>query len=156
MTAEAFTQGTFYGGLAALTTGTTLIGNIVAITPPEMSREVIETTVTSTGANGIKTFIAGDLKDMGEISVTVQYNTQVDYNALMGAPSSSLTGCDTITVTFPKRGTSCNGSLPTSAATWAASVVTTKVSPKWDFESQMVVTLTFKVVGIPTYTAAVV
>jgi hypothetical protein len=155
MANQSFTQGTFYGGLAALTTGTTVIGNIVAITPPEMSREAIETTYTTTSANGIKTYIPGDLKDMGEMSVTCQYNTQLDYNSLFGAPSTTNTGCDTMTVTFPKRATTCGGSVASSAATWSAPVVITKLSPKWEFDSQMLITMTFKVIGAPTYTAAV-
>lgn len=157
MTAEAFTQGTFFGGIAALSTATTLIGNIVGIDSSyEITRTAIETTYTSTGATGVKTFIPGDLKDIGEITITCQYNTQLDYNSLFGAPSTTATGCDTITVTFPKRGATCGGALPTSAATWAAAVVMTKLSPKWEFDSQMVISMTFKIAGAPTFVAAAV
>ena len=153
MTAQAFTQGSFYGGSATLTTATTLIGNIIGIdTAPEMSRTAIETT-HSTSTGGWKTFVPGDIKDGGEIAITVQYSTQLDYGTLFG---TTVTACDTITVTFPKRGTTCGAALAGTAATWSAQVVITKISPKWEFENQMAVTLTFKISGAPTYVAAAV
>lgn len=149
MTVQTFTQGTAFGLAAALTTNSTFIGNIVGIdTAPEFSRTSIETTHSgSTG--GWKTFVPGDIKDGGSIAITWQYNTQLDYGTLFAV------GCDTITVTFPKRATSCGGSIASVAATWAASVVFEKLSPKWEFDSQMVITGTFKVSGVPTYVAAV-
>lgn len=149
MTAQAFAPGTMFGIAAALTTNSTMIGNIVGIDPPEMSREAIDTTHALT-TNGIMTYIKGDKINPGEIAITCQYNTQLDYNALF------LVGCDTITVTFPKRAVSCGASLPSSAATWASACVMTKISPKWEFESLAVITLTFKLSGAPTYVAAVV
>lgn len=156
MTTQTFTNGTFFGGAAVLTTGTTLIGNIVAIDSAyEITRTAIETTYTSTGSSGVKTFVPGDLKDMGEMTITCQYNTQLDYNALFGVTATTNTGCDTITVTFPKRATSCGGAVASVAATWAAPVVITKLSPKWEFDSQMVISMTFKIAGAPTFVAAV-
>ncbi len=148
MTAQATTVGTMYGIAPALTTNTTLIGNIVGIdTAPEFSRTSVETT-HSASTGGWKTFIPGDIKDGGMLAVTCQYDTQLDYKTLFAA------GCDTITITFPKRATSCGGSLAATAATFAASVVFEKISPKWEFDSVAVVTLTFKISGAPTYVAA--
>lgn len=150
MVAQAFTQGTVYGVTAVLSTNATLIGNIVGIdTAPELSRTAVETTYAGS-TNGWKTFIQGDIKDGGMLAITCQYNTQLDYGALFAA------GCDTITITFPKRGTACGAALPTTAATWASSVVFEKISPKWEFDSQIVVTITFKLSGAPTFVAAVV
>lgn len=148
MADQTFTQGTAYGLTAALTTNTTFIGNIVGIdTAPEFSRTSIETTHSgSTG--GWKTFVPGDIKDGGMIAITWQYNTQLDYKTLFAA------GCDTITVTFPKRATTCGGSLAATAASWSAAVVFEKLSPKWEFDSQMVITGTFRVSGPATYVAA--
>lgn len=150
MVAQAFTQGTAFGLTAVLSTNATLIGNIVGIdTAPEFSRTSVETTHSgSTG--GWKTFVPGDIKDGGMLAITVQYNTQLDYKTLFAA------GCDTITITFPKRAVSCGASLPTDAATWASGVVFEKLSPKWEFDSQMVITITFRVSGAATYVAAVV
>lgn len=150
MTAQGFTQGTAFGIAAALTTNTTLIGNIVGIdTAPEMSRTAVETT-HSASTNGWKTFIKGDIKDGGMLAITCQYNTQLDYGTLFTA------GCDIITITFPVRGTSCGAAVAGTAATWASAVVFEKISPKWEFDSQMVITLTFKISGTPTYVAALV
>lgn len=149
MVAQAFTNGTAYGTTAVLTTNATLIGPIVGIeTAPEFSRTAIDTTHSAT-TDGWKTFIAGDIKDAGMIAITCHWSTQLDYVTLFAA------GCDTITITFPKRATSCGGSLAATAANWACSVVFEKISPKWEFDGQTVVTLTFKISGKPTITAAV-
>lgn len=139
-----------YGCSATLTTATTVIGNIKSITPPKMSRTAIESTHSgSTG--GWKTFLPGDIKDGGELEITWQYNTALDYGSLF-----NTAGCDTLTVTFPKRVTACGASLPTTAASWAASVVLTNLSPVWEMDDMNLMTGTFKVSGAPTYTAAVV
>jgi len=150
MADQAFAPGTMFGIAATLTTNSTMIGNIVGIdTPPEMSREAIDTT-HSGSTNGWMTCIAGNKINPGEIAITCQYNTQLNYATLF------LAGCDTITVTMPKRATTCGASLPGTAASWSSACVMTKVSPKWEFESLAVVTLTFKLSGAPTFTPAAV
>lgn len=150
MTAQAFAPGTMFGIAPVLTTNATLIGVIKGIdTAPEMSRTAIETT-HSASTGGWKTFIPGDIKDGGMLAITCQYDTQLDYKTLFAA------GCDTITITFPKRAVSCGAALPATAATFSASVVFEKISPKWDFDDVAVVTLTFKISGAPTFLAAVV
>lgn len=149
MTAQAFTQGTMFGIGAALTTNSTFIGNIMMIDAPfTMSRTAVETTHAGS-SNGWATYIAGDIKKMGEMSITVQYDTTLDYKTLFAA------GCDTITITFPKRATSCGGSVAATAGTFACSVVFLEVSPKWEFESQAVVTLKFQLSGAPTFTGPI-
>lgn len=149
MPTQGTTLGTAYGLTAVLTTNATLIGNIMSVgTAPEMSRKSIKTTHSSS-TGGWETFIGGDIKDGGMLEVTCQYNTQLDYGALFIAAI-----CDTITVTFPKRATTCGGTVAATGATWSASVVCEKVSPKWDFEDLMLVTLTFKISGAPTYVPA--
>lgn len=131
-----------------LTTNATLIGKVVAIdTAPELSRAAIKTTYSlSTG--GWDTFIQGDIKNGGTIAITCQYDTQLNYNTLFTA------GCDTITITFPTRATTCGAAVASIAASIAMSVVFLKITPKWPFDDLMVVTLTFQVSGSPTYTAA--
>lgn len=148
MTNQATTIGTMYGIAAVLTTNTTFIGNIVSIdTAPGGKRTSVESTHSgSTG--GHKTYVPGDITDNGMLVVTCQYNTQLDYKTLFAA------GCDTVTITFPKRATTCGGSLAGTAATWSASVVFEEYSPKWEFDSLAVITLTFRVSGAPTYVAA--
>ena len=47
------------------------LGEITAITPPSISRDLIET--TNHGSSGIKTYLGG-LVDYGEVSVTVNYD----------------------------------------------------------------------------------
>lgn len=150
MVAQAFAPGTGYGLGAVLTTNSTLVGNIVGIdTAPEFSRTAVEST-HSASTSGWKTFIPGDIKDGGMLAITCQYDTQLDYKTLFAA------GCDTITITFAKRAVSCGASLPTTAATFACGVVFEKLSPKWEFDSLNVITITFKLSGAPTYVAAVV
>jgi hypothetical protein len=150
MTTQGFTQGTAFGIAPVLTTNATLIGPVVGIdTAPEFSRTAVETTYTaSTG--GWKTFIPGDIKDGGMLAITCQYSTQLDYHTLFAA------GGDTITITFPARATTIGGAVAGTPATWSSTVIFEKISPKWEFDSQMVVTLTFKVSGAPTYVAALV
>jgi hypothetical protein len=148
MVAQTVTQGTAMGMAPVLTTNATLIGKVVAVDgAPELSRNAIKTTYSlSTG--GWDTYIKGDILNGGQISITCQYDTQLDYKTLFAA------GCDTITITFPLRATSCGGSVASVAASIAMPVVFLKISPKWPFDDLMVVTLLFQVAGAPTYTAA--
>jgi len=150
MADQAFAPGTMFGIAATLTTNSTMIGNIVGIdTPPEMSREAIDTT-HSGSTNGWMTCIAGNKINPGEIAITCQYNTQLNYATLF------LAGCVTITVTMPKLATTSGSSLPGTAASWSSACVMTKVSPMREFENLAVVTLTFKLSGAPTFTPAAV
>ena len=161
MTAQTFTQGTMFGFGAALTTNTGLIANVVSFDDAmEISREAIETTVSSASNDGTRTYIPGDLRDFGSITLTVQYSSQLDYGALFGLASGApavtpaWTGCDTITITFPKRATTCGGSIATTAATWAAPVVITKIKAQLPNDKQITAAITFKIAGKPTYIAA--
>jgi len=148
MAVQGTTIGTMFGLTAALTTNGTLVGNIVQVdTAPELSRTAVESTHTAS-TDGWKTFIAGDMKDGGELALTCQYNTQLDYAALFAA------GCDTITITFPKRAATCGGTVAATAATLAFPVVFQRLSPVWNFDDMAVITLRFKVAGKPTYVAA--
>lgn len=151
MVAQAFAPGTMQGLSAALTTNTTLFGLIVDIPKaPEMMRKAISTLHSGT-TDGVETFIAGNIITPGELQITLQFSTQLDYMALF------LSGaCDTLTITFPKRITTCGQALPTSAATFASSVVWTALGPQWKFDDLAVITLTFQMSGKPTWVAAVV
>ena len=150
MADQAFTAGTFYGATMALTTAAT----ILSTSQPEMvkwtgiSREAIETTHLSSGG---KTFIAGDILDYGEIEVTDKYATQLQHVTLMtGTP------CDTLTLTFPKRSTTCGGALATTAATAAFPVIYLGFAPDLANDKPMTSVKKFRVTGAPTFVAAVV
>lgn len=150
MADQAFTAGTFYGATMALTTAAT----ILSTSQPEMvkwtgiSREAIETThLASSG----KTFIAGDIIDYGEIEVTDKYATQLQHVTLM-----SGTACDTLTLTFPKRATTCGGALATTAATAAFPVIYLGFAPDLANDKPMTSVKKFRVTGAPTFVAAVV
>jgi len=92
---------------------------------------------------GHQTFIAGDLKNWGEIEIDVEYNTQLDYKTLLTSQAA-----ENMTITFPLRGNAA------TAATCVFSAVLTAMSPTWPKDDLLMVTMTFKVSGSPTYTAA--
>lgn len=145
---QGFTNGTFFGGSAGLFIGTSLIGNIVGIdTAPEFTRRSINIT-NSASPFGFAQFTAGSIVNPGSISITWHYSTQVDYASLF------TTGNDILTVQFPRRGVGCGNSVAGVAASWTCQVVLEKLSPKWEFDSQMVITGTFKLSGKPAYTFA--
>ena len=150
MVAQAFTQGTMYGIAPVLTTNATLIGNVMAMDGAlHYSRTAIETT-HSASTGGWATYIAGDIKKPGELKITVQYDTTLDYKTLFAA------GCDTITITFPKRGLTCGAALATTAGTFASAVVFVDLSAKWEFDSQAVITITFQLSGASTFVGPIV
>jgi hypothetical protein len=148
MADQAVTTGTAFGATFALTTNSTFTGDLFRIDKGwEMMRTAVETTHSSS-TNGWKTFIAGDIKEMGTLEITVNYNTQLQYHTLFAA------GCDTLTLTFPKRATTCGGTVAVTAATFASSVVFEKASAAFPFDDRMAITLTFRLSGSPTIVAA--
>ena len=149
MADQAFTAGTFYGATMALTTAAT----VLSTSQPEMvkwtgiSREAVETTHLASGG---KTFIAGDIIDYGEIEVTDKYSTQLQHVTLM-----TLTPCDTLTLTFPKRAVTCSGAVATTAATAAFPVIYLGFAPDLANDKPMTSVKKFRVTGLPTFVAAV-
>lgn len=108
-------------------------GEIIDTTPPEMTRESIETSHTET-ANNRKTFIPADLGDDGELSFDINFDPDVD-PPIDGA-------AETITITFA------------SGATWAFSGFMTGYAPAAPIDDRMTATVTVKVSGVITITPA--
>ncbi len=142
MPAATYTPGSGFGIVASLATSTTILGNIHGYRANKFSRPAIETTHMAT-TGGHRTYIAGDLKDWGEIECDVEYNTQIDYKTLAAAQAA-----ETMTVTFPLRGNAV------TAATVTFTAVLTDISPTWPKDDLIMATLTFKASAAPTYTAA--
>lgn len=103
------------------------------------SRNAIDSShMTST--NGYRTFIPGDLKDVGELSVSLLF----DKNA---ATKTNLAGAaETITVTFP---TPSGGS---TGGTWACSGFMTNFDMTLPMDDMMTADATIKFTGEPTLT----
>lgn len=148
MADQAFTIGTFYGATVALTTAATILSTTQTeeVKWTGFNREAIETTYLLSGG---KTFMNGDIVDYGELEVTTKYSTQLQHVTLMTG-----TNCDTLTVTFPKRATTCGGSLAGTAGTIAFPVVYTGMTPDWAKDKPMTSVHKFKVSGAPTIVAA--
>ena len=151
MANQAFAPGTFYGATVALTTASTLLTEVEMTDWTGMSREAIETTHLGS-TTGIKTFIPGDILDFGEITITGKYSTQLAYDTLFASTGK----CDTLTITFAKRATTCGASLPTTAASIAAGVVLMSIKPTWSTTEVMKCEMKYRVNGAFTITPAVV
>ena len=150
MAAQAFAPGTFYGATIALTTNTTLVGNVKSFKWSGLTRKEINSTHLLT-TNGIETFLAGDIINPGTVDVEAQYDTNVVFHTLFLAGK-----CDTVTITFPKRAVSCGASLPTTAANLVLTVVILSAEPDYANEDLMMMKFKFQVSATPTFTAAVV
>ncbi len=151
MADQAFAPSTFFGSSVALTTGTTVLTEIEAVEWSGIERQEVETTHLGS-TSGAKTFIPGDIIDFGTLTLTGKYSTQLNYGTLL----TTTAKCDTLTVTFKKAPVSCGAALPTTAATYAFSVVWLKFEPTWSNTEVMKGKFTFRVTGVPTPVAAVV
>lgn len=151
MADQAFAPGTFFGSTIAFTTATTLVGNVKSLKwDGGISRKEVNTTHLLT-TNGVETFIAGDIISPGTLTVEAQYSTQLDYLALLVANK-----CDTVTLTFPKRSTTCGAALPTTAAKIVFTVVILSAEPNYDNENLNMITFKLQVSGSPVTTPAVI
>jgi hypothetical protein len=148
MADQTLTVGTFYGATIALTSATTLIGSsqVEMFKWTGFTLDPIETTHLASGG---KTFVKGDIADWGEIEVATRYSTQVNYFSLLETIS-----CDTLTVTFPKRATTCGGALASAAATLAYPVIYLGGTVDFANDKPISVTHKFRVTGKPTPVAA--
>ena len=150
MTAQAYAGGTFYGASVAFTAATTLTGNIKSVKWSGLSRKEVDTThLLST--NGMMTYIPGDMIEGGDVEIEAQYSTQLDYQALLIANR-----CDTVTITFPKRGTTCGAALATTAASIAFSVAILSAEPDFSNDNLLTIKFKLKISGSITTVAAVV
>ena len=150
MADQAFAPGTFFGSTIALTTNTTLVGNVKSVKWSGLSRKEVGTTHLGT-TNGIETFLAGDIISPGTLDIEAQYDTNVVFHTLFLAGK-----CDTVTLTFPKRSTTCGAALPTTAAKIVFTVVILSAEPDYSNDDLMMMKFKFQVSGAPVFTAAVV
>ena len=149
MADQAYAGGTFYGATVTFTTATTLTGNVKSVKWSGLTRKEVDTThLLST--SGMMTYIPSDMIEGGDVEIEAQYSTQLNYQSLLIANR-----CDTVTITFPKRGTTCGGALATTAATIAFSAAILSAEPDWSNDNLMTIKFKLKVSGSITSVAAV-
>lgn len=102
------------------------LAEIIDTTPPEISRESIDTTHTTT-ADGAMTFIPSDLIDYGEASVELNF----DESEVPPIESAA----ETVVINFP------------SGATWTFSGFLTNYAPSAPIDDRMTASATLKVSG---------
>jgi hypothetical protein len=126
---------------ASVTFGTSGFNAYVSnISGPNASRDPIETTHLLT--TGGKTFIPGDLYDPGEITLDIMFDPSLT------VPMFAQEVLETITITYPVPAGLSTG------ATWACSGFVTGHSPTAPLEDKMTASLTIKLSGNITKTAA--
>lgn len=82
----------------------TSVGEVTDISPPSISKDVIET--TNHGSSGIKTYL-GSLVDYGECSVTFNYDPDgTDDAAVRGLATSANSDASIFKITYSDDGTS--------------------------------------------------
>lgn len=133
-------------------TGTTIAfgtsgfsAQVLDVSGPGLARESIETSHMGTsgpgaGQVGSKTFMPADLVDPGELSFEIHFNPDTVPPIHEAA--------ETITVTFPIPAGLTNG------ATWVATGFVTSYEPSSPLEDKMVASITVKLSGQITITAA--
>lgn len=112
--------------------------NLLAINGFGFSRAAIETTRMNTSTN--RTFMPEDLVDRGELEL------ELEFDPSLTPPIASA--AETVTITFPVP------SGLTTGATWAASCFATNYSGAVRIAERMQCTLTLKISGAVTITAA--
>lgn len=111
------------------------VANVTSITPPNRSRDTVDTTNMASG--GDRVFIPA-LRDGGEISLELNY-TSGNYAALVALLSA--TGTTSVRCVDP------------AGDTWQADVILTDLSPELPLDDRMTCSATFKVSGAPSFTA---
>lgn len=105
------------------------LAEIIDVTPPERTRDEIETTHTAT-TNGIKTFIMSDLIDNGELQV------ELNFDETESPPiDQAFSAC---VITF------------SSGTTWSFSGALKSYAPAAPIDDRMTATVTIKVSGAIT------
>lgn len=122
-----------------ISTGITIVfgtssfsAQILDVTPPSQSRESIPT--SHQGTTTAHTYLPADLVENGELTFTIHFNPDT-------VPPIDA-AAETVTITWP------------AGATWAFSGFMTNYEPDAPFEGKMTGTVTVKVTGDITVTAA--
>lgn len=126
-------------------TGTTITfgtsgsqGALLSISGPSASRPSIETTDMSTTT--AHTFMPGDLVDHGEVTLTVEFDPDIE--------PAITSGAETVTITWPIPSGLSNG------ATWQFSAFITGFEPSASIDERMEMSITLKISGDITYADA--
>ena len=116
------------------------VGELVDITPPAITKDVIETTAHDSG--GIKTYLGG-LVDFGECSITVNYDPDGSQHAAARDLAKTVNdAADTsFTITYNDAG----------ATTETFSGIVTGFTQETPIDDKMSATFTIKVTGSVTY-----
>lgn len=120
----------------------TSLGELTDITPPSITKDVIET--TNHGSSGTKTYIGG-LVDFGEASVTINYDPDgADDTAVRDlAKTSGDSATQYFKITYADAGT--------NTEIWQGLV--TSFEQETPIDGQLSATFTIKVSGAITYSA---
>lgn len=127
----------------------TALGEITDISPPSVSKDVIET--TSHGSGGVKTYIGG-LVDYGEVSITVNYDpdgTTNDAIRDLAVEAHETVGNKLYKISY-NDGTI--GDYSDSSTETFIGIVT-GFEPQAPMDGQLSATFTIKVTGTVTYSA---
>ncbi|WP_136441633.1 phage tail tube protein [Pacificoceanicola onchidii] len=116
--------------------GTTTVGEVISITPPSISRDVVDATHMSS-PEGWREFIAG-LKDGGEVSVQIQSKPSTPAYAAMLADFDSDAAV-TYSIDFP------------DGSSWTFTAFITGFEGEDPLEERITSTATFKITGKPTF-----
>ena len=119
----------------------TALGELTDISPPSVSKDVIET--TSHGSSGVKTFIGGNV-DFGEVSVTVNYDPDgTAHNAIrdLAKTANDEAGTNLFQIAYSDAGS--------STETFAGIVMSFEQEAPMD--GQLSATFGIKVTGTVTY-----
>lgn len=124
-------------GYKATVTWGSFTGAVIRIDAPEFESAVLDTThLDMTTTSGWKTFMVSALKDAGELSIEVQFDSAVTLPQLGDASG-------TLTITYN------DGAAPDS--NFACSAFVTRVAqPTAENEELLTTTITWKLTGLPT------
>ena len=126
---------------ASITFQSGFFGSIESIEPFDVVREPIETTHMAS-TNGWATFLPSDIKKMGQMKITGQFDPSKTWKTAIAAVAEN------ITITFP---------LPaggTSAGTVQCSGFLAQFTPTVPMDDKMGYTAVIQFTGEPTFTAA--
>lgn len=136
-----------------LVLGTTAFtGRLRSFSWSGISREVVENnhmglSAPSSGKFGNAEFLAVDIVDPGEVQFVVRMNTGQS-GATAQPPIMQMPASETITVTWPK------ATGDSTAATWAGTGICTGVETGAEMNAGIDLTVTYKLTGNVTITAA--
>lgn len=130
---------------ASVTFGTTSWSGKLKGIPTNLSRKAPPVEITYLGSSTNKEYMAGDLADLGEVTLDVAYESKTGLPALSTAP-------ETVTITWPL---APGGGGATAANIAGTAVITGVVYPPMQTGTMQIGQITIQYTGAtgPTYTA---